>query len=39
MERDWGLIGFLNGDLSDLVRAVLLSVVVVELGCGSSVDV
>lgn len=30
MEGDWGLIGFLNGDLSGLVRTVLFSVVVVE---------
>lgn len=38
MERDWGLIDFLNGDLSGLVRTVLFSMVVVELGCGSWVD-
>lgn len=35
MEKDWDLIDFLNGDLSGLVRIVLFSVVVVELGCGS----
>lgn len=30
MERNWGLIGFLNGDLSGLVRALLFSLVLVE---------
>lgn len=35
MEMDWGLIDFLNGDLSGLVRTVPFSVVVVELGFGS----